>query len=186
MVIRPFIIDDAKHILNLYRYYIIHTTITFEEDVPRLEDFKRRIEKIAAQYPYIVAEVNDEIAGFAYATVFRNRSAYRWVVEVALYVDIRHQGRGIGKKLLGELLDILTKLGYYDAYAVITLPNDRSVALFESFGFTKNTILKKAGYKNGTWCDAGIWEKDLQERNDNPGEPLSFHDFLDKNKKIKS
>lgn len=182
MVIRPFIIADAKHILNLYRYYIIHTTITFEEDVPRLEDFKRRIEKISAQYPYIVADVDNEIAGFAYATKFRNRSAYRWVVEVALYVDIRHQGRGIGKKLLGELLDILTKLGYYDVYAVITLPNDRSVALFESFGFTKNTILKKAGYKNGTWCDAGVWEKNLRERNANPVEPLSFRGFIEKDR----
>lgn len=180
MYIRPVNSSDLERILEIYRYYILNTTITFEERVPSVEEFRKRVESIASQYPYIVAEFEDEIAGFAYATKFRNRSAYRWVVEVALYVDIRYQEKGVGKNLLGELLDILLKLGYYDAYAVITLPNDRSVALFESSGFTKNTILKKAGYKNGTWCDAGIWEKNFRKRDTIPAEPVSFREYIEK------
>lgn len=186
MVIRPVTDSDIEDILNLYTYYILNTTITFEEEVPSIEVFQKRVESIFDRYPFIVAEDEGKIIGFAYATQFRGRSAYRWLVEVAIYVDIHYQGKGAGKKLLEVLFDIIQKLGYYDIYSVITLPNDRSVKLFESFGFTKNTILKQAGYKHGRWCDAGIWVKHLREREAAPVEPESFRQFLSNNTLLSS
>lgn len=180
MHIRPVTVNDTEQILNIYRHYILHTTITLEEQVPSLAEFQKRIETISVQYPYIVSEEDGRITGFAYAANFRSRSAYRWLVEVAIYVDNHAQGRGSGRKLLSELLGILTKLGYYDAYAVVTLPNERSVALFELFGFEKNTILKQAGYKHGRWIDAGVWVKNLRKRNDAPSEPKLFSEISSK------
>lgn len=176
-MIRPLSAHDAKNILELYKHYIESTTITFEEEIPSLEDFTNRIRSISERYPYIVAEDKGRLIGFAYATQFRERSAYRWLVEVAIYVDVNQQGKGAGKHLLDTLLDILARLGYYDAYAVVTLPNKRSIELFESFGFEKSTVLKQAGYKHNRWCDAGIWVKNLRPRNDTPGEPELFSDY---------
>jgi len=177
MNIRPVTVYDTDQILNIYRHYILKTTITFEELVPSAGEFRRRIESISAEYPYIVSEDDETITGFAYATRFRDRSAYRWLVEVAIYVDVQCQGKGAGRKLLSELLTLLDGLGYYDAYAVITLPNDRSIVLFESFGFSKQTVLKQAGYKHNRWVDAGIWIKNLRKRNGPPPEPIMFAEY---------
>jgi len=177
MIIRPATPEDAERLIEIYQYYINQTTITFEEIVPSGEDFKKRMESIAYRYPYIVAVANDEITGFAYATHFRKRSAYRWIVEVAIYIDREHQEKGAGRKLLNTLLDILKLLGYYDAYAVITLPNEKSVRFFESYGFVNTTVFKQAGYKHNTWCDAGVWVKKIQERKDNPEEPGIFSEL---------
>jgi L-amino acid N-acyltransferase YncA len=174
--------EDTDRILDIYRYYILNSTITFEERVPSGPEFQKRIDEIASRYPFIVAESGGEIAGFAYATTFRNRSAYRWAVEVALYVDLRHQGKGIGKKLLEVMLDILFRLGYYRVYAVITLPNERSTKLFESAGFRKVGYLQGVGFKHGVWCDVDIMEKSLRDAETAPAEPVPFLEFLTKSK----
>ena len=181
MNIRPVTPGDSVRILDIYSYYILNSTISFEEEVPSAEEFQRRIEEISSQYPFIVAASGVEITGYAYATKFRNRRAYRWATEVALYVDVRHQQKGIGKKLLGALLDILQKLWYYTAYAVITLPNEPSTKLFESFGFKNTVSLKQVGYKHGKWCDVDIMEKILRERDETPEEPLAFQEFITAN-----
>ncbi len=182
MYIRPITNNDTVNIHKVYTYYIENTSITFEEQIPSIEDFHKRIQSISERYPYLIAEDHGQLIGFAYATQFRGRSAYRWIVEVAVYVDVNHQGKGAGKKLLTALLGILDKLGYYDAYSVITLPNDRSVKLFESSGFIRNTVLKNAGYKHNTWCDAGVWVKILRQRGGIPSEPESFADYIKKYK----
>lgn len=151
---------DATAILGIYAPYVERTAISFETDVPTVEAFAERID---ARYPWLVAEVDGRVAGYAYAGPHRTRSAYRWCAEVSTYVDETYHRRGVARLLYSELFDELRAAGFVNAYAGIVLPNEASVGLHESLGFEPIGIYRRIGFKMGRWHDVGWWGLRLQE-----------------------
>ncbi len=152
---------DSNSLRAIYKYYVEYTAITFEYNVPTKEDFFERVEKISGIYPYVVAEIDEKIVGYAYATRFRERKAYDWAVETSVYVDKKQQGKGVGKALYKTLLNLLEKQGFVMAYACVTSPNPASDAIHASLGFSKIGIFTNSGYKLETWHDTVWYEKQL-------------------------
>jgi len=151
---------DAEAILSIYAPIVADTVVSFEERVPSLEDMR---ERIAASHTWLVAENEGNLVGYAYASRFHPRSAYRWSAEVSIYLASAARGRGLGRFLLDAVLHRLGAMGYVNAFAGITLPNDASIRLFESSGFTKIATWKDAGFKLGRWHDVGWWQLQLRE-----------------------
>jgi phosphinothricin acetyltransferase len=132
-----------------------------------------RIERIGATHPWLVAERNGEVAGFAYACEHRSRAAYRWAVDVSVYVGEADRRRGLGKDLYEELLRRLRAQRFRVACAGVTLPNEASVALHEGLGFVAVGVYRRIGWKQGAWRDVGWWQLDLNpDADDPPQEPL--------------
>lgn len=166
--------QDAKQILNIYGPYVENTPITYETIVPSLEEMEARIDKVLGIYPWLVFEDNNYILGYAYAFRYHERLAYRWAVNVSIYISQEERKKGIGKKLYTSLFSILKLQGYYNVYAAICLPNSASVGIHEYFGFKKIAHMENIGYKLGQWLDDGWWELFLQPHNITPREPLPF------------
>ena len=160
--------DDAESILTIYTPYVTQTAVSFEERPPAIEEMRERIRK---SHVWLVAEEDSRINAYAYAARFHPRDAYRWSVEVSIYVVEDAQGRGLGKLLLAALLERLRELGFVNVFAGTTLPNAGSVTLFESFGFEKIAHQRKVGYKLGSWHDVGWWQLHLRDA-PNPPPPL--------------
>ncbi|MDR2404664.1 MAG: GNAT family N-acetyltransferase [Spirochaetaceae bacterium] len=149
---------DAVVIAEIYNYYIENTAITFEEDPLSPDAMARRIGETCAKYPWFVREEGGVVTGYAYANKWKDRFAYRFAVELSLYLRKGCEGRGFGSELLGRLLDELRKTSVHAVVAVITIPNERSVALHEKFGFKEVARLNEIGYKLNRWLDVGYWE----------------------------
>ena len=171
VIIRPAKTSDAAAIRRLYAPYVTHTAITFDEKVPTVAAMAHKIRDIKKTHPFLVAEHNDKLVGYAYATPFRPRASFRWSVETTVYVDPNYHRRGIARALYKLLLRMLKRQNFVTAYAVITLPGPASVALHESFGFKPIAVLKNTGYKLAAWRDVGLWEMRLNEPTGNPTEP---------------
>lgn len=172
MSIRMATPDDAEALLSIYAPYVTNTAVTFECECPTPSAFARRMEEIGATYPYLVWEEDGAVGGYAYACAYRQREAYRWAVETSIYLDKSFQGRGVAKALYGELLDRLCKLHYHTAFGIITLPNEKSVALHRHFGFEEAGIWRECGFKLGRWHDVICLQKTLQDAPEAPQEPL--------------
>lgn len=163
MLIRPATLADAPGILEVYAPYIKDTVITFETEIPTVEEFTSRIEKIKENYPYLVCEINGKVIGYAYAAKHGERSAYKHSINVSIYVDMNYHHQGIGKALYSHLFESLKSYDFYTAYACITLPNDKSIGLHKAFGFHEVGTFHNVGYKMGKWLDV-IWlEKPLKQ-----------------------
>lgn len=167
-LIRTAEITDATGVLAIYAPFVSETAVSFEEEPPSVNEMARRIKQ---SHLWLVADRDGEVAGYAYAGSFHPRPAYRWAVEVSIYLAESARGKGIGKALLQELLRRLPEMGFVSAFAGTTLPNDASVRLFESFGFQKVAHWSKVGYKLGAWHDVGWWQLHLREPDDPPAEP---------------
>ncbi|HVS15571.1 MAG TPA: GNAT family N-acetyltransferase [Thermoanaerobaculia bacterium] len=163
---------DAAAILALYRPIVEHTHISFELEPPSVEEMARRVREYGAFGPYIVCEEARAILGFAYASPFRPRRAYRFSVETTVYVAETARRRGIAAALYRALLAGLYAQGFVTAVAGIALPNPESVALHERLGFERAALLRSVGYKHGRWHDVGWWSLVLREPPALPGEPL--------------
>lgn len=124
-------------------------------------------------HPWLVAEEDGRVLGYASTSPMRNRAAYRWSVETGIYLEPGAQGRGIGRKLLAAHLELLERQGFVTAIAGIALPNEASVALHEKLGFTLSGVERGVGFKFGQWVDVGRWQRDLAPRTDAPAEPLT-------------
>lgn len=153
---------DAAECAAIYAPFVAHTVASLEERPPSRRELAERIERISRTYPWLVGVIDDAMIGYAYASRHRERAAYRWAVDVAVYVASAHQRRGVGRALYGALLPLLAAQGLHVACAGVTLPNDASVALHESFGFTAVGIYRRIGWKAGAWRDVGWWQLDLQ------------------------
>lgn len=160
-VIRPADRDDAPAIHAIYAPIVASTAISLEVDVPPVDEIADRIAAISAEFPYLAAEMDGGIAGYAYARSFRSRAAYNASVEVTVYVRSGFQGRGIARALYASLFDALRAQGRHMAFAVITLPNAESVRLHQAAGFEPAGVWKEAGFKFGQWHDVGCWQKRL-------------------------
>ena len=164
--------DDAAALAAIYRPYVEDSRISFEESAPDAAEMARRMR--GDLYPWLLAEDEGRTLGYAASSAFRARPAYRWVVETGLYLAADAQGRGIGRALLSQLLDLLTRQGFVSAVGAIALPNDASVALHEKLGFTHSGTYRKVGFKLGEWIDVGLWQKDLAPRSATPIDPLPY------------
>ena len=151
--------DDAPHIAAIYNHYVLHTIVTFEEESVPDTELARRIQSVLdAGLPWLVAECDGQVMGYAYATRWKERVGYRFSVESTVYLDQHAGGRGLGAHLYTTLFDALQARGMHSIMAGIGLPNDASVALHEKFGMTKVAHLADAGCKFGRWIDVGYWQ----------------------------
>jgi L-amino acid N-acyltransferase YncA len=145
---------------------------SFEDVAPTADKMARRIEDVSATHPWLVAERDGRVAGFAYACRHRERAAYRWAADVSVYVDRAQRRSGIARALYESLLQRLREQGLRSACAGITLPNEPSVALHESLGFVAVGVFREIGWKAGAWHDVGWWQLHLVPRSVGaPGEP---------------
>ena len=160
--------EDASKILEIYKYYIENTTITFEYDVPTFVEFKERIKNTLLEYPYIVCEYKNEILGYAYAHKVWMRAAYQWDAELSVYIDKDYTGNGLGKKLYKILMEILKLQNVVNVYGCVTYPNENSDKLHESFGFKKVGIFENSGYKFGKWIGVTWFHKAILEYEKKP------------------
>ena len=172
-------IEDASKILKIYKPYIENTTITFEYEVPSVEEFKKRISEILKEYPYIVCEYENEIAGYAYAHRIWTRAAYQWDAELSVYTDGKFAGNGIGKHLYKILIEILKLQNIVNVYGLVTYPNENSENLHNYFGFKKVAFFEKTGYKFGQWIGVTWFEKNINPYSKNP-EPVKKISEIDK------
>ncbi|MCW8835926.1 MAG: GNAT family N-acetyltransferase [Rhodospirillales bacterium] len=159
---------DMPTIQAIYAHYVENTAASFEEKAPEIAEMKQRRAAIAAQgMPYLVAEVDGEILGFAYAGPFRARSAYRYTVEDSIYVPPGAVGKGIGSVLMSALVDRCTELGFRRMVAVIgDSENTRSIKLHTKHGFKPAGVLPSHGFKFGRWVDAVLMQRPLGEGDD--------------------
>ena len=157
---------DAAAIRDIYAPFVESTAVSFELEVPPLDTFESALS--TSIYPWLVLERDGEVVGYAKSGRFHPRAAYAWSVEVSIYLAESARGDGAGKRLLVALLDELRAQGYVNAFAGTTLPNEASVALFESLGFKRCAVQEKVGFKLGRWHDVGWWQKALT---DYPAEP---------------
>lgn len=161
--IRMATLEDAAEIYAIYEPYILKTTVTFEYDRLPVEVFQKRMSDVMEKFPWLVYEVNGEILGYAYASSFHTRAAYAWDCELSIYLKEDSRARGIGTALYTKLLEILERQGYYQAYALISVPNPDSMKFHEKFGFTLDGVHKKTGYKFRRWIDLALLSKCLRE-----------------------
>mgnify|MGYP003388939064 CR=1 FL=1 len=164
MNIRPCSLSDAKDICDIYNYYIEHTVITFEEKTVSETIISERITNNTKHYPWLVLENASGLVGYAYATKWAERSAYKNTVEITVYLHHKESGNGYGSALYKTLLAKLSSLGFHTVVATIALPNEGSVKLQEAFGFTKVSHFSEVGRKFNRWVDVGHWQLSLMNR----------------------
>jgi len=157
-MIRHIETKDIPQICSIYNYYVLNTNASFETEPVSLVDMEKRVVEFTRNYPWLVVEEQGSVLGFCYASKYRPRSAYRYTIEVTIYLDRHHLGQGIGKKLYQELFSQLKALGIHSLIATIALPNENSQALHESFGFKQVAHFKDMGYKLDQWIDVGYWQ----------------------------
>jgi phosphinothricin acetyltransferase len=154
--------NDAKAISEIYNYYVLETAVTFEEMAVTSDNIQSRIYDVeSSNLPWLVGEEGDRIVGYAYAKRWKERSAYRYSVEVSVYVDHKLHQKGWGTVLYGALFDELRNRDIHLAIGGITLPNQASIALHEKFAMEKVAHFSEIGYKFGEWRDVGYWQKKL-------------------------
>jgi phosphinothricin acetyltransferase len=163
-MIRPVRTSDAEAICRIYNHYVLHTTVSFEEEALAPEEMARRIENVAAAgLPWLVLEEAGHLIGFAYATPWKTRRGYRYAVESSIYLEAPAGGRGYGSRLYAELLAELRRRPLSTVIGGVALPNEASVRLHEKLGFRKVAHFERVGWKCGRWVDVGYWQLFLSE-----------------------
>lgn len=163
---------DAAAVLAIYGPIVRDTAISFEYGPLSVKDMQERIREITSTHPFLVAELDRRVVGYAYATSHRRREAYRWACETSVFVDAAHRRKGVARSLYAALIRILRLQGFMQAFAIITMPNPPSVAFHESMGFRHLATFKSIGFKLGFWRDTGWWGLELRPRPARPGPPL--------------
>jgi L-amino acid N-acyltransferase YncA len=159
MIIRLCTCADVDAICAIYNHYILNSVITFEEAPVQAAEMWRRIESYSKLHPWYVCEVAGQVLGYAYATRWKERAAYKHSVEISVYVDKDAARKGYGKTLYQALIAELFGAGCHAIIGGIALPNAASVGLHEHLGFTKVAHFPEVGFKFGRWIDVGYWQK---------------------------
>jgi len=165
---------DAAQVREIYAPFCEESPVSFETRPPSVAEMAIRIGTVTQTYPWLVCQRGTEILGYAYACQHRERSAYRWAVDVSIYSAPDWRGRGIGKGLLAALSALLRLQGFFRAYGGVALPNPASVGLLESFGFQPVGVYHKVGFKSGAWHNVGWWVLVLRNPIPDPAEPLGL------------
>lgn len=177
--IRPVRPDDVRGALEVYAPYVLNTAASFEYEVPGEAAFAEKIEKIRAQYPWLVCEHNSTIVGYAYASTHRDRTAYQWSPEATVYLDERYHRMGIARILYTALFDILRLQGYFNLLAGVLMTNEKSVAFHKAMGFEEIGVYKNIGYKLGEW-HSNLWlQLFLQEPVADPPPPVPISRLME-------
>jgi L-amino acid N-acyltransferase YncA len=161
--VRPAAVADLEQIAAIFAHYVTTSVVTFEEDPPPVAVWQQRLAGITGRnLPFLVAEVDGAARGYAYATPWRPKPAYRHTVEDTVYIEPGHTGRGIGAALLGALLPDCAQAGARQVIAVIAdSGSDASAALHSRFGFAHAGRLTAVGYKHDRWVDTVLMQRDL-------------------------
>ena len=159
--IRPVQLSDAPAIQAIYRPYVEQTVITFEETVPSVAEFEQRIQKIKKDFPYLVAEQDGQLLGYAYAGKFNARASYRWTAEITIYLAKEAQGKGLGRQLYQQMEDLLKQQGIITLMALITSPGSGSIEFHQRLGYQPVGLYPKVAYKFNQWHDLAILQKQL-------------------------
>ena len=154
--------SDIPSILDICAPYVLHSTATFEYEVPTEAEFRHRFDAVTAQYPWLVWEEDREILGYAYASAPYTRAAYAWCAEPSIYLKPQARGRGIGTKLYTALEKILNLQGYHVLYALVTEENTESIAFHEKFSYKKQAFFPDCGWKFQRWLGIFWMEKRLK------------------------
>lgn len=180
MTVRLATADDAAAIATIYAPFVTGTAVSFELEPPTEAEMRGRIESGGDLYPWFVAcGADGAVLGYAAASQFRARRAYRFSVETSVYVAPDAHRRGLASALYARLLETLTAQGFVQAIGSITLPNAASVALHEKMGFRQAGTYRDVGFKLGAWRSVGLWQRPLAPLAESPGEPGPFRTVLD-------
>ena len=171
--IRPATITDAPAIARIYEPYVLNTAISFELTPPTTGEMAERLRAAASKYPWLVALEDEQLVAYAYASAHHPREAYRWSVDVSVYVHGDHFRRGYGRRLVLALLDELRELNFATVFAGVTVANEASSKLWESLGFSPVGVFRRAGFKLGRWHDVAWWQLALSDEPVPRGEPGS-------------
>jgi phosphinothricin acetyltransferase len=163
---------DVAAIAAIYRPYVEVSRISFEESAPDATEMAARM--ASPLHPWLVAEEDGRVVGYASSSPYHRRPAYRWTVETSIYLAPEAQGCGLGRELLSSLINLLTKQGYVTAIAAIALPNPVSVTLHERLGFVSAGTYRGVGFKLDEWTDVSLWQRDLAPRGATPKEPVPY------------
>jgi len=174
---------DADGVLSIYTPYVEETDVTFDYDVDEAKVFCQKIDKMLAEFPWIIAKHDGKIVGYAYAKKHRDREAYKWCAESAIYVHHDYQGKGLAKLLYEALLEILEAQNTINVYAGIAQPNEGSTMFHIKMSFTPVGVYKKVGYRNSQWYDVLWVHKTLVKH---VKEPKPFIPFSDKEIRAKA
>ena len=163
MIIRPAINADAAAVQAIYGHHVLHGTGTFEEDPPTVAEMESRMGAVLSRgLPYLVAEIDGRVAGFAYAAPFRTRAAYRYTAEDSVYIAPNRMGQGVGRQLVGEVVGVCERLGLHQLLAVIgDSANAGSIGVHRSCGFEMIGTMPGLGFKHGHWRDVVVMQKPL-------------------------
>lgn len=155
-------LSDADAIAGIYNHYISETVVTFEVDEVSAAEMARRMDDVQSHpFPWLVAENAGTVVGYAYASRWHSRSAYRFTAEMTVYLAPGHGGQGIGSRLYERVIEVLQKGDTHTVIGGIALPNDASVALHEKLGFRQAAHYREAGFKFDRWIDVGYWQRIL-------------------------
>ncbi len=174
IIIRPVTEKDAEELVSIYGPYVLETAVTYEYEVPSVEEFRGRIENTIKNYPYLAAVEDGVILGYAYASTFHPRAAFRWSAEVTVYLRKDAHGRGIGRQLYEKLEEMLKKQNIQTLIALIADPNPESVAFHEKLGYHVAGRLTDCAYKLGQWRGMYYMEKFIEDREGEPKALLPF------------
>jgi phosphinothricin acetyltransferase len=163
---------DAEQIQAIYAPFCRDTPVSFETEPPTVDEMRQRIVKTLSSLPWLVCDDGEHILGYAYASQHRDRAAYRWSVDVSVYVRDGYRRSGYGRALYTSLLNALRLQGFYNALAGVTVPNPGSVGLHEAMGFRPLGVYQGIGFKHGAWHDVLWLQLQLRERAFEPDEPL--------------
>jgi phosphinothricin acetyltransferase len=157
--VRPARESDAAALARIYNHYVSTTCITFETDPVSAREMAQRVAETARDsLPWLVASLSGEVAGYAYASKWKGRCAYRYTVESTVYLDAAHTGKGLGLPLYAALIDAIRGLSLHAVIGGIALPNARSIRLHERLAFRKVAHFEQVGYKQDLWIDVGYWQ----------------------------
>lgn len=165
---------DADAIAEIYAPYVRDSAISFEAVPPTAHEMRSRLTATLTDLPWLVITHAGAVSGYAYASPHGERAAYRWSVDVSIYLDRSLHRNGNGRRLYSALLKLLAAQGYINAFAAIALPNPASVGLHESMGFACVGVFDGVGFKNGAWWDVGWWRRPLADRPGRPADPLPW------------
>lgn len=163
--------DDAPSLAAIYGPYVENTAVSFEEVAPSEETMRARVQKGRGLHPWVVAERDGSVAGYAASTAHRSRAGYRWSVEVSIYVAPVAHRSGVGRGLYEALFGVLTAQGYRNAYAGVVLPNDPSLGFHRALGFEDVGRYRGVGFKHGAWRDVHWLGKRLSTLEGRPKDP---------------
>lgn len=190
--IRLATVEDLGRIQEIYGPYVQNTVLNSEYRVPTMDELLERFQLVTKDFPWLVCEINGEVGAYAYASRPFKREGYKWIAELSVYTDSKHQGKRLASALYESILEILKLQGYYNIYACVLSVNEGSVRFHERHGFKTINIFPNMVHKHNQWIDVMWMSKTLRDYDNNPIPPISIgnmhkeilEDIFKKNKGI--